>query len=134
MTRNRFFIRRLRLDAWIGVDEAEKATPQPIMVDLECALPSDLACITDRLEHTIDYAAVVERIRSIALSHRCELAEAMAHHIASSIQAEFGSPWTSISLSKLAPFPGMEVGVTLVRGDPLIGCDCGRPARGGGGP
>ena len=93
--------------------------PQPIIVDLECALPSDLACVTDRLEHTIDYAAVVERLRSIVLSHRCELAEAMAHHIAMLIQTEFGVSWTTVSISKLAPFPGVEVGVTLVRGDPL---------------
>jgi 7,8-dihydroneopterin aldolase/epimerase/oxygenase len=118
VTRNRFFIRRLRLDAWTGVNESEKAMPQPIIVDLECALPSDLACVTDRLEHTIDYAAVVERLRSVALSHRCELAEAMAHHIAMLIQTEFGASWTTASISKLAPFPGVEVGVTLVRGDP----------------
>jgi 7,8-dihydroneopterin aldolase/epimerase/oxygenase len=116
VTRNRFFIRRLRLDAWIGVNESEKAMPQPIIVDLECALPSDLACVTDRLEHTIDYAAVVERLRSIVLSHRCELAEAMAHHMAKLIQAEFGMSWMALSITKLAPFPGAEVGVTLVCG------------------
>jgi len=58
--------------------------PQPIIIDLECGLPIDLACVTDRLEHTIDYAAVVERLRSIVLSHRCELAEAMAQPTARS--------------------------------------------------
>ena len=116
--RNRFFVRRLRLDAWIGVYESEKAKPQPIIVDLECALPGDLACRTDRLEHTIDYAAVVDRLCKIALSHRCELAEAMAHYMATSIQAEFGIPWLELTITKLAPFPGTEVGVTLVRGNP----------------
>lgn len=118
MIRNSFFIRRLRLDAWIGVYEFEKATPQPIIVDLECALPGNLAGVTDRLEDTIDYGTVVERLRSIALAHRCKLAEAMAHHMAVSIQAEFGTPWIIVSITKLAPFPGAEVGVTLVHGDP----------------
>jgi dihydroneopterin aldolase len=94
--------------------------PQSIILDLECALPSDLACVTDRLEHTIDYAAVVERLRSIVLSHRCDLVEAVAHHIAMAIQKEFGSSWTRVSLSKPAPFPGVEVGATLVRGDPSM--------------
>lgn len=118
MTSDRFFIRRLRLDAWIGANEAEKATPQPIIVDLECGLPSDLACSTDRLEHTIDYGAVVQRLQRVVLTHRCDLVEAMADHIAMVIRTEFGAPWTTVSISKLAPFPGVEVGVALMRGDP----------------
>lgn len=97
--------------------ESEKAMPQPVIIDLECGLPGELACATDRLEHTIDYGAVIERLRNIALSYRCELVEAMAHHIATVIRTEFAAPWTIVSISKIAPFPGVEVGVTLVRGE-----------------
>lgn len=93
--------------------------PQPIIVDLECGLPSNRACVTDRLEHTVDYGVVMNRLRSIVSSYRCELVEAMANHIAMVIQSEFSVPWTTVSIAKVAPFPGVEVGVTLMRGAPL---------------
>jgi dihydroneopterin aldolase len=51
----------------IGVNESEKAMPQPIIIDLECVLPSDLACVTNRLEHTIDCAAVPRSCAAIPM-------------------------------------------------------------------
>lgn len=112
---NRIFIRQLRLDARIGVLDWEKATPQPIVVDLEFALPSPLACITDRLEHTVDYACIVERLRALALERPCQLVEAMAEGMAQMLQREFGVPWLALTLTKLAPFPGVAVGITIER-------------------
>lgn len=123
VTTSRFFIRGLRIDARIGVYEAEKAAPQPILVDVEGALPGELACHTDCLEHTINYAAVIERLSNIALNQPCELAEAMAYRMATQIQSEFGVDWIALTLAKLAPFPGVEVGVTIVRGSPHVAAE-----------
>jgi hypothetical protein len=32
------------------------------------------------------------------------------------LQSEFGVPWLVLRLSKLAPFPGAEVGIVVERG------------------
>lgn len=40
----------------------------------------------------------------------------MAEAMASAIQKEFAVPWLLLRLSKLAPFPGAEVGVLVERG------------------
>lgn len=114
---NRIFVRRLRMEARIGLYDWEKAAPQPIMLDIECALPSSLACTTDRIGHTVDYDALVQRLRSFALERPCDLVEAMAEGMAALVQREFGIPWLSLTLTKLAPFPGAEVGIVIERGE-----------------
>ncbi len=115
-TRSRIFIRRLQIDARIGVYDWEKLALQPVVIDLEFALSSELACHTDRLGDAIDYSAVVERMRELATEKHYELVEAMAETMAMAIQQEFGVPWLNLTLSKLAPFPGAEVGIVVERG------------------
>jgi dihydroneopterin aldolase len=115
-TRSRIFIRRLQIDARIGVYDWEKTAFQPVIIDLEFGLASELACHTDRLGDAIDYSAVVERMRQLATARHYELVEAMAETMAMTIQQEFGVPWLNLTLSKLAPFPGAEVGIVVERG------------------
>jgi dihydroneopterin aldolase len=115
-TRSRIFIRRLQIDARIGVYDWEKAALQPVVIDLEFGLASELACHTDRLGDAIDYSAVVERLRQVATTRHYELVEAMAETMAMTVHQEFGVPWLNLTLSKLAPFPGAEVGIVVERG------------------
>lgn len=115
-TRSSIFIRRLQFDARIGVYDWEKAALQPVVIDLEFGLASELACHTDRLGDAIDYSAVVERLRQLATAKHYELVEAMAETMAMAVQQEFGVPWLNLTLSKLAPFPGAEVGIVVERG------------------
>lgn len=115
--RNRIFVRGLQLQARIGVYAWEKASPQPIVLDIECALPSAKACHSDRIDDTVDYGVMVERVRALAMERHCELVETMAERMAEMIQFEFGVPWLELTLTKTAPIPGTEVGITIERGD-----------------
>lgn len=115
--RNRIFVRNLLLQARIGVHDWEKAALQPLVLDVECALPSDLACHTDRIADTVDYGRLAERLREIAVERHCELVEAMAERMADMIQLEFGVPWLALTLMKPAPIPGAEVGISIERGE-----------------
>jgi dihydroneopterin aldolase len=114
--RNSIFVRRLQLAARIGVYEWEKLDLQPVVIDLEFDLPSQLACRTDNVEDTVDYAAVVSTLKHLATARHYELVEAMAETMASAMQREYGMPWLQLKLSKLAPFPGAEVGIVVERG------------------
>ncbi len=116
-SRCRIFVRNLQIEARIGVYDWEKAAPQPVVVDLEFGLASDLACQTDRLGDAIDYAEVVARLRRLATDRHYQLVESMAEAMALVLQREFGVPWLVLSLSKLAPFPGAAVGIVVERGD-----------------
>lgn len=115
--RNRIFVRHLQLQARLGVYEWEKASLQPLILDVECALPSAKACHSDRIEDTVDYGSMVERLRELALERHCDLVEAMAERMAEMIQFEFGVPWLQLTLIKPAPIPGAEVGITIERGE-----------------
>ena len=113
--RNRIVLRRVAMEARIGVYAWEKAAPQPIVLDLEFDLPHDDACFSDDLEDTIDYAAVIERLRTLALTRPHRLVEAMAQTMADVLLHEFGLPRVRLVLMKLAPYPGAEVGIVVER-------------------
>jgi dihydroneopterin aldolase len=114
-SRNRIVLRRVAMDARIGVYAWEKAAPQPIVLDLEFDLPHEEACFSDDLEDTVDYAAVIERLRTVALTRPHRLVEAMAQTLCDVLLHEFGLGRVRLTLMKLAPYPGAEVGIVVER-------------------
>jgi len=111
------FISELRLDVLIGVYEWERRVPQTVQFDLEIALPGPSAAKSDQLADTIDYAAVVARIRGLLDENRHQLLESVAEDIARLVTGEFRSPWVKVTVTKLAPLPGVKrLGVTIERG------------------
>jgi dihydroneopterin aldolase len=116
MQRCRIFVQRLEIEARIGVYDWEKESLQPLLIDLEFGLASHLACRTDRLGDAIDYAEVVACLKGMATARHYELVEAMGEAMAMVLQSEFRMPWLVLRLSKLAPFPGAEVGIVIERG------------------
>jgi len=111
------FISELRLDVLIGVYEWERRVPQTVQFDLEIALPGARDSTSDRLADTIDYAAVVERIRAMLSKNRHQLLESVAEDIAGIVTREFRSPWVKVTVTKLAALPGVKrLGVTIERG------------------
>jgi len=114
MNHPRILIRQLAMQACIGVHEWEQGDPQPVLVDLDIALQACLASTTDRLEDTVDYDAVIERLRSVATRHHA-LAEAMASSMCASVLADHRVASVRLTLMKLGPYPGAQVGVTLQR-------------------
>ena len=112
---SRIVLRRIAMDARIGVYAWEKAAPQPIVLDLEFDLAHDDACFSDDLADTVDYAAVIERLRTLALTRPHRLVEAMAQTMCNVLLHEFGLPRVRLTLMKLAPFPGAEVGIVVER-------------------
>jgi dihydroneopterin aldolase len=113
--RNRIVLRRVAMDARIGVYAWEKAAPQPIVLDLEFDLPHDEACFSDDLDDTVDYAAVIERLRTVALTRPHRLVEAMAQTLCDVLLHEFKLRRVRLTLMKLAPYPGAEVGIVVER-------------------
>jgi dihydroneopterin aldolase len=100
----------------IGIHESELHDPQPVRVDLHAGLPRSLACDSDRIGDTIDYAVVRERLRRLFAQHRVQLLEALAETIAQILVCEFGAHWVRVAVSKPKKFGDLDaVGVAIER-------------------
>jgi dihydroneopterin aldolase len=110
------FIRDLEIEMLIGVYDWERKLPQRVRLDLDIALPSQKPFSTGELADTLDYAAVVERIKRFAATNPHPLLERFAEALAQIVITEFGAPSVSLRIAKLAPIPGVrELGVSITR-------------------
>ncbi|WP_061168905.1 dihydroneopterin aldolase [Caballeronia hypogeia] len=100
----------------IGIDVSELHEPQTVRMNLAIGVPSIRACHTDRIEDTVNYAAVREAILHLLETHGLQLLEALAERIAQLVIADFGAHWVRVSLAKPAKFEDVDaVGVVIER-------------------
>ena len=79
-------------------------------------LPRARACDTDRINDTIDYGVVCERLRRLLVEHRLQLLEAFAESIADILLDEFGASWVRVKVVKPKKFSDVTaVGVQIER-------------------
>jgi len=110
-------IHELRVETRIGFYEWERGLPQTIELDLELAIASKQAGLSDRIRDTIDYAAVVERVRASLRSTHFMLLERLCEHVANLLRGEFQAPWVRVTAVKTGVMPGVKkIGVTIERG------------------
>jgi 7,8-dihydroneopterin aldolase/epimerase/oxygenase len=100
----------------IGIDVSELRDPQPVRINLTIGVPTIRACATDRIEDTVNYAAVHDALHKLLASHGVQLLERLAEKIAQLVIADFGAHWVRVSLAKPAKFADVEsVGVLIER-------------------
>ncbi len=111
------FLHDFRIELMIGIYEWERRMPQTVQLDLEIGLPGNRAGQTDRIEDTIDYGAVVNRLKTSIGERHFDLLEALAEHIAQVVRGEFGAPWVRVTVTKLGMLKDIRrVGLTIERG------------------
>ncbi len=108
-------IRQLKLDALIGVYPRERKAPQLVVVDLVLHTDLQVAGRSDHLADTIDYAALVARIRKAVAKSRFQLLEALAEHIADRCLREPRIAAVDVTVAKPGALPGIGVAVTICR-------------------
>ena len=108
-------IRQLKLNVVIGVYPRERETPQAVIVDLALHLDLQVAGRSDQLTDTVDYAALVARVRKAAGKSRFQLLEALAEHIADMCLREKRVAAVDVTVAKPGALPGIGVAVTLHR-------------------
>jgi 7,8-dihydroneopterin aldolase/epimerase/oxygenase len=111
-------IHDFRVETQIGFYDWERRLPQIIQLDLELAIPGSHGTPrTDRIRDTIDYGAVVARVRESLSTRHFILLEALSEYIADLLRKEFNSPWVRVSASKSGVLKGVRrVSVTIERG------------------
>jgi dihydroneopterin aldolase len=110
-------IHDFRVETLVGFYAWERQLPQSIQLDLEFAIPTSSAGRSDRLRDTIDYGAVVERLRESLSTTHFILLERLCEHVAAVLHDDFNSPWVRVTATKNGVIRGVKrVGVTIERG------------------
>ena len=100
------FIHELLIETTIGVHPWERDLRQTLRLDLELGAGIRPAAATDRLEDTLDYQAVAQRISGFAAASNFQLVETLAERLAELLLREFAVPWLRLTLHK----PGVPLG------------------------
>ena len=110
------FIEGFTAETVIGIDHGELHAPQPLVIDVHAGVPRALACDTDRIGDTINYAAVHARLHRLMAEHRLQLLEAFAEAIADILLDEFAASWVRVRVVKPRKFDDVHgVGVQIER-------------------
>jgi dihydroneopterin aldolase len=78
-------IRRLKVDAHIGVPDEERAAPQTLWITVEMIPSHGFSGLADDISRTIDYHAVAVRIQALAAARPRRLIETLAVDIANDL-------------------------------------------------
>lgn len=109
------FIQQLELGAHIGVTDEERAEPQRLTVSLVLEPQRGLTDLRDRINKTIDYAAVCLSVQKLAYSRPRNLVETLAEEIANHLLRRFALSRVEVELHKYVLPDTASVGVRLER-------------------
>jgi dihydroneopterin aldolase len=96
-----------------GVHVKERERPQAIEVDLDVTADLDRPAASDRLEDTIDYAALWSTCRQVVSEESYALLEALARRIAERVCADTRVVEVVVRLRKPALFDGASPEIEL---------------------
>lgn len=114
----KILIERLEFRGRVGITAEERGRPQPLAVDVELDCGLDAASRSDKLDETIDYAAVARRLVEVGTEKESHLLEAMAERLLATLFDEFPVERVTLWLRKLHPplvYVTGSVGVSLER-------------------
>jgi dihydroneopterin aldolase len=101
-----------------GVTDAERQTGQRLVFDVSFDVEECEATITDRLEDTIDYAAVCEAVALVATQRSYRTLERLCTAIADMLEERFDATGVMVRAAKPEPpipLPVEEVSVEVSR-------------------
>jgi dihydroneopterin aldolase len=104
---DRITLRGMQFMGRLGVTDDERATPQPVEVDLIVGLDLGRPAATDDLADTINYAPLFELTREIVEGRQFHLIEALAGAILEAVLAAHPVDDAEVRVRKpKAPLPG----------------------------
>jgi len=94
------YLRDLRVDAVIGINEWERRIRQRVNIDLEMAADIARAAASDSIGDTLNYKTVAKRVIGFVEGSQFNLVETLAERIAGLLIDEFRIPWVKVALNK----------------------------------
>jgi 7,8-dihydroneopterin aldolase/epimerase/oxygenase len=105
----------LKIRTKIGCNEAERATPQEMLLSVEFRHPTAHVATKDRLDEAVDYMEIVEMMEEIGKTERWTI-ERLAEDIAAAVLKRWKlDGGVRVTVKKHPPIPAKEVSVTIER-------------------
>lgn len=108
-------IKELEVHYRVGVTEQERSRPQRLQLTLEIGADLSRAAAADDLAHTIDYQAVVQRLKQWGEGKSWRLIETLASEAAEWVLAEFKAVSVTVEVRKFILPETRYVAVRLSR-------------------
>ena len=112
---DRILIEGLKVQAHVGVPEEERNRLQQVVIDIELGLSLQLGGQEDRVECTVDYAAVTQEVTRLLGSHSFRLVEALAHEVAQCLLDRFEPAHVRVRVRKFSVPDTQSVGAEITR-------------------
>lgn len=93
-------IEKLQVQSFIGVPDEERSAPQQLLVSITIEPNLSFSAMQDRIESTVDYAAVCECVKAVAAKKPRRLIETLAEDISTELLGKFSIWRLSIELRK----------------------------------
>ena len=85
---DKIVIAAIPLSVRIGVTAEERSEPQTVLLDLTLELDLEAAANTDDLRLTVDYLALVSRLKELAESGECRLLETLTARLCRAVLSD----------------------------------------------
>ncbi len=110
------FVRDLKLDAYIGVYEEEKAGKQPILINVDLTVSENTQALNDNIQNVVCYESIVRMIERTIDEGHVHLVETLAETIAQNCLLDDRVKVARIRVEKLEVIPAAKsVGVEIER-------------------
>lgn len=111
------YLRDLRIETIIGVNEWERHVKQTVVLDVDIGTDIGKAATSDSVEDTLNYKTVAKRLMAFVGESEFQLVETLAERTAEMLVNEFGVPWLRLRVNKQGALRGVrDVGVVIERG------------------
>ena len=117
MPRDQIRIEELTLEARIGVPDLEREKPQRLVFSITIVPKHDFRDLGDDLQRTVDYAAVVDEVRSFVAARVVKLIETLADELATHLLERFSLAEVEVELRKFILPDTKHVSVRIRRGN-----------------
>ncbi len=108
-------IRGLRLSGIVGVLPEEQVRAQPLEIDVDLVCDQSASGLSDDLDDTVNYAAVIDRVQQIVEGGHPALLEFLAARIAEGCLDDPRVERVTVAVRKLRPPVPQAVDTTGVR-------------------
>jgi dihydroneopterin aldolase len=99
----------------VGVSEEERAAPQRLLISVDMTVDLAAAVVSDRLEKTVNYHTVAQRLLNYGAGRSWKLLEKLAANVADMILTEFKPQAVMVEVKKFSLPQARYVSVTLTR-------------------
>jgi len=112
---SRITIVDLEVHYCVGVTDEERSAPQRLLVSVDLSHDFSAAAVSDRLEKTIDYNEVAQRLLKYGEGRNWKLIEKLATNIADMILAEYRPQAVAVEIKKFVIPQARYVAVSLTK-------------------